>query len=196
MGMYPQVENEFLARFGNMLIVWNKAEYWARQLINWQVGGKSLVLTADINSVSAREALCALSKYVSDVDLAGHLKHFADYFDTIRVYRNYYAHGVMDLVSFPDRALGIINQISSHGELKLESEQISADKFDFVIDHCITLDAYARAIQCAFISPGGGIEVARKEWPSWPEKPPLPVGVGKNRFPIGRPWPPQPASPP
>lgn len=185
----------FLADFGGMIVAWNKVEYWGRQMVHWQCGGQSNVLTAEMSSVSLRDAISAYAHLVSisNAEISAHLDHFSSYFDRLREYRNYYAHGLFEVFPpmGPREANGFVTKTVSRGKLAFDSAIITSKELNFVSNHCVTLANYASGIQCAFIHPGGGRDAALRVWPSWPEKPPLPDKLTKNRD-VAQPHPPQP----
>jgi hypothetical protein len=189
----------FCAKLGNMLVAWNRAEYCARQLLNWQCDGPFvLVLTAEMGSVAIRDTIFAIATHTHDLDLASHLDHFANYFDILREYRNYYAHGVTMIAPpmGPNPSRGIAHQLSARQGLKLDHDPISFEQLDFVINHAMTLASYGYAIPDAFRRRGDdGIAAAQKVFASWPEKPPQPPKLRKNRAVLGRLPPPPESSP-
>lgn len=142
-------ETAFYAALGEMLIKWNHAESLLRFMVVWlyELGDKGDILTAHMGSRTLSDAMNTLAEEYSDDILRLHLKHFVSYLDTLRGYRNYYAHGIA-IVGFNEKGepVGTLQETQARGSLTLTQELVSIEKIEAVTVMCQTAAAYGSAI--------------------------------------------------
>ena len=183
-----------------MLVAWNGAEEIARSILRWQCQSPNVdVLISEMNNVTMRDAILAIAKVEARADLGEHLDHFASIFDLVREYRNYYAHGIRGVFpadslieAFPvlkawlkhsgetNTCVGMVYHAISRAKLAQDFDVVSVSNLKAVEHWSFCVSGYGTALEIAFKT-GGSTKAARKEWPSWPEKPTLPPKLEKNR---------------
>jgi hypothetical protein len=197
----PENELHFLARLGEMLLAWNSVESWMAGLLTWQIGGGSKMnaLTAHIGNVTLTDILRTFAADFSNDIVRPHLVHAAEYFDRLREYRNYYAHGSQMLWPQRGEALAYLHQATAKGRFALHQTFIAKRHLEFVIAHCETLHDYCSALVTidddGIVHPPPRMDRFPEPAavpPSLLEKPPLPDRLKKPRqFPQEPSHPPQ-----
>jgi len=174
----------FFCRLGQILVTWNRCEVWARNMVQMLAGGnmRIWVLTVEINAVSLCDALNTLTNDFAPEPVRPHLDHFRRYFDTMRVYRNYYAHGIINVGTFGDGSPppGILQAFTAKGgALRVSDELVQLDRLSWILAECERLDEYGVKV----IGLLGSYEPTPdfREQAERLEKPPLPAGLSKPR---------------
>src|SRR6185437_3943940 len=114
----------------------------------------------------------------------------AEYYDRLRVYRNYYMHGITVAVPSSDLgALGVILMTSAKGELAHDKDFISVEQIYETIGRTTTLRTYIDQVlnNLAWtVDP----KLPERRRPQLPVPPPMPERLKKSRaYPL-RPKPP------
>lgn len=153
----------FLARFGGMIIEWNRCEKYARQVANCAAGEttQTFALTAGLGAASLVDMLRLLSKTLIAGDHRDHVEHVAEYLDRLRQHRNHLCHGfggVIDPInpSDPENARGMIDVLQArNGKVTFEVEFIDERRLIEVTQWCELGHDYMRWVALAFDASGG-----------------------------------------
>lgn len=177
-------EVEIYAVLGEMLIKWNHAEGIVRMLIVWfyGLGDEGDILTAHMGSRGLDDALNTLAEELTDEPYKSHLKHFVTYLDTVRAYRNYYAHSI-SIVGFTEGGdpVGVLQQTQARGKYLLAQEQVTVEKIRSVITMCQTASRYGAAIVNEVIRQAG-VRLPGVQPLASLEKPPVPAQLKKPQM--------------
>lgn len=179
-----RTEAEIYAALGEMLVTWNRTESMVRFIIVWfyGLGDKGDILTAHMGSRTLDDAMNTLAEEFSDNEFKPHLKHFVSYLDTLRAYRNFYAHSIA-IVGFNEAGapIGLAQETQAKGKLLLTQEHVTAEQIRSVTAMCKTLHSYGSAIVANAMREMGA-PVPELPPLSSLEKPPLPEQLKKTRL--------------
>jgi hypothetical protein len=146
-------EVSFYAALGRMTVEWNLMESNVRGLLGELCGNEGIerlvpmyILTVELGSLGLINALDAVANELLPADQAVAVKHATKYFDTLRVYRNYYTHDLNLVQAFADGTIGMIGSIDAKAKLVFRQEKITEDRLVFVAKHAHILCYYIRGI--------------------------------------------------
>ncbi len=183
-------EFEFLAAFGRMIITWNLAESALRRLLTGLCGAKSIadtlkakIVTAELSSVGLSQALQTFADIILPPNHAEAINHAVKYYELIRAYRNYYAHGIAGIIPFTEGPRGFIRITTAKGTLTENKDFVSLDDLKLMIGHAYRLNFYVEAISNHLFDDKGLF--------SLPDKPPLPDNLQKTRLHLKELFPPR-----
>jgi hypothetical protein len=172
------VDEIFLARLGRLIVRWNYVESMIRLLLGTLCRDRPTaeILTAHMGSASLCGALQTIGNEFADEHLREHIVHAVAYFDRVREYRNYYAHGIIGAVG---GGRGLIQTTSARARMKLHQEIVSNDTLDVAIGYCETLNTYLNHLISSQVFRGKDEHLAAKEFRTLPQKPRLPKRLQK-----------------
>jgi hypothetical protein len=122
---------EFDGSVGDFVMTWNRTENMMRQLLLLLCGYSqpTYVLTAELSALALVQAIEAI---VTDTDhpLRDPILHATEFFDRLRVYRNYYAHGIYSAIYEEKRAYGLVEMVSGRGRFAHTQDRISVEQLE------------------------------------------------------------------
>ncbi|MGE0595842.1 MAG: hypothetical protein AB7P07_05735 [Hyphomonadaceae bacterium] len=175
-----------MARFGGMIVEWNRCEDWARKVANCAAGEThyTFALTAALGGVQLANMLRILAQTTPAGEYRDHLEHVAEYFDRLRVHRNHFCHGVWGVMDpanpqDPENASGLINTIRVQGStVKSEIRHFTERDLIEVVQWCELGQDYIRYVSLAFNSAGEARVGSETLAPV--AKPPLPPQIDRG----------------
>ena len=180
---FTDEEKRFCEKLGAIVIFWNHIESSFQSLVHFAARGEDGsnithrldVLVAHLGNVALAEAMQAISEDHED-ELGGHLKHAADLFDALRVYRNYYVHGPITFASTETDTAAMMQQLTAKGgSLRLHQGHVARPQLEDFMERLSALMRYLTALTLHML-----------ELPTTPlaslEKPPLPDKLELRRL--------------
>lgn len=153
---------------------------------------KSRILTAELGTTGLADALRALAINVLPEDVGKSVSHAVDYFERVRSYRNYYVHGVTDIINSTSGPHGFIINFAAKGKLIEHRDIVSVADLAFVTDHSMDLKNYVTIISAHL---QWTVELFGGSRPPLPEPPQLPKKLTKTAIPLLELFPPPESSP-
>jgi hypothetical protein len=192
-----------LHEMGRLVLTWNDLDWTIRNIIFFLAMDDAvsvMILTADMNTAAALNALRALAAERDALEarnvqspqaikvfgrrevqpILDNVKHFIEYTDRLREYRNFYVHGIRS----PQEDKGIwARTISARGRYSMHEQPVTVADLRSLSDriaHCI---GYGIRLSHALAAAYSYLHFSNSaaEPPTWPEKPPLPDRLVKNR---------------
>lgn len=154
-------EKVFCQTLGTVVMFWNHIEASFRTLLQYaargdgppNIGDRIDVLIANLGNVSMAEAMEAISEDF-DPPTSGHLKHCAELFDALRLYRNYYVHAAISFATTVDeqQTVAIMQQVTAKGgSLKLHQGSVKRSELETFENRLSEFHTYVTAILIALI---------------------------------------------
>ena len=192
-------EASYIVAFGRMVMAWNRAEASLRQLLAGLCGGntieanlKARIVTAELGSAGLTYALNSFAANLLPPEVAERVEHAVKYYDRLRVYRNYYVHGITSVTTATQQALGIIIMMTAKNELVEHQDFIAVDRLQWLEEKSEVLHTFAVAIMRHLFWSGPAVGSPREPLPDMQS---LPDSLVKNRVNLREKFPPPPASP-
>lgn len=177
-------EKRFCEKLGAIVIFWNHIEGSFQSLVHFAARGSEGpniahridVLVSNLGNVSLAEAMQAISED-HEGDIGGHLKHAADLFDALRIYRNYYVHGPITFASTETDTSAMMQQLTAKGgSLRLHQGQVSRPQLEAFMEQLSVLIRYLSALTMEMV------ELPNRQPLASLEKPPLPDKLELRRL--------------
>jgi hypothetical protein len=193
-------ERDYLSAFGRFVIEWNLAESNLRGLLmrlasdnqptfSLQAG----ILTAEMGSITLERALRTYASTIKLGKATEAIEHAAQFYQLLRGYRNYYAHGIVSVLPHEESAsiVGRVHTFEAKGKFVVRLEFIAKPALEEA--HAIALREYVRDIHLQLIAQALGPMYA--DGFELPPKPPLPAQLQKSEQRLGELFPPPPSTP-
>lgn len=192
-------ETPFLIAFAHMILTWNMTEGTMRGLLAHFIGSESVrevlkgrILTAELGTTGLADALRALAINILPEDVGKPVSHAVDYFERVRSYRNYYVHGITNILNSTSGPHGFIISFAAKGKLIEHKDLVSVADLAFVTDHSMDLKNYITRIGAHL---QWTAELFGGSRPPLPEQPQLPKKLTKTAIPLLELFPPPESSP-
>lgn len=134
---------------GGILIGWNQIEAQTRGLITafLKDSPESRIMTAHMGTTTLFDTLNTLGNEFRDADYRDHLKHFRDFAERLRSYRNFYAHGIhVFLATDEGEAGGYAAQETAKGRLASAEALVTTTELRETLIQIDRLTAYGSAL--------------------------------------------------
>jgi hypothetical protein len=186
---------EFLVEIAEFLLTWNQAERMAARVLNHLCGesAQTYILTAELGALGLTNALASMAADIVEPPFDEAIRYGIEYFDRVRVYRNYYIHGIRAVGSINDeRAFGVIDTASAKGKFTLHEERIYIDKIREARMMAGNLTGVWTNIYMRFVHSSSEGQTEWMPLLEYLKTHPLPPKLQKpRRFPLNEPLPPQ-----
>jgi|SRR6185437_2030581 len=176
---------DFLGALGALVVQWNHAEALLNALLSYLSGGGARIeiLAAHMNTVAVCQALRTLANdKLTDDDVAPHVIHYADCFERLREYRNYYVHGIKAVGISEGEAVGIAETVTARQRWTLHQLVLSIDDLRQTILLLTDLVRYGSNIMAHLMWTHNKSLPISEENRSLSEKLPLPDKLQKPRL--------------
>jgi hypothetical protein len=182
-------DNRFLIAVGQLVVDWNFAEGWLRQLLVTltQLDRETAqILTAELGAIGLENALSAFATHRLPDEEGAAVRHALKMYELLRAYRNYYIHNI----AFDAGSFGVTAEVSAKGKVKANSDRLEPETLKAVSDQCAVLGGYIHLIheRISRLGQHGAL-------PPLPDKPPLPEKLAKTPMRLLPHLSPRPASP-
>lgn len=183
------------------VIFWNHAESCAQQIAQLLLGENPLswAITAEIGNRSLVQALQVASYDLDQSDPDGigqHLRHFADGYEKLLGYRNFYVHSIFGARTAPsmkEHYEAILFANDGKGRARFFNQTLTEPALEKASRHISTLIGYGTAIQRELGATGDGLDNLETSYQASLEKPTWPPPVEKTPLYLkGQEPPPQP----
>jgi hypothetical protein len=114
-------------QIGDLIVRWNTCEGSLRHLLAHVSGGGVSydILAAHMTPTALLNAIRTFGNDVVEAPFDEHIEHAAEFFDRLRMYRNYYVHGIHHITAdAKGDAVGLANELSARGRLVLHPKEI------------------------------------------------------------------------
>jgi hypothetical protein len=180
----------YLAAFGLMVMKWNVVESFMRHLVASLINGsgstrndRSHILVSELGPIGIQHALNTFADDFQQTELGDALRHAAKYYELLRGYRNYYAHGIINLVPGGAGMRGHIHYLEAKGKLIRRQDLIDVTALNQVTHNARTLYYYVQRLLPHLPEKSKRLRM--------PDKPPLPPPVSKSAIYLVAPSPPK-----
>lgn len=168
-----------LASIGDMVMTWNRTEGALKSLLLslCDFSPASHALTAELGTTGLMHALKTLASRKSR-EIQEAVDHICKGFEILRVYRNYYAHGLFVCRIRDDQTYGIVYTISAKGEYAVDIDEVSVSDIANITQEMRRFSVAASELEDLIFPQAGS--VYGQPLPS-PETLPLPKKLQKTR---------------
>jgi hypothetical protein len=180
----------YLAALGMMVMKWNVAESFLRHLVASLLDGsgstrddRKYILVSELGPIGIQHALNTFADDFQDTELRDALRHVSKYYELLRGHRNYYAHGIINLVPENAGIYGNIHYLEAKGKLIRRRDLIDVTALNQVTQNARALYYYVQRLLDHIPE--------KSKTRRMPDKPPLPPSVSKSAIYLAAPPPPR-----
>ena len=176
----------FQSALGDLVINWNIVEASVRELLGCFASERphspppgTDILTVELGTVGLGHALQSYANDLVQPPYDEFVLHAVEYFDRVRIYRNYYVHGIANVMSGnvaapePVEVIGQISYVTAKGQLAFHSDEVKISDLRRVTNWCRRLNGFLNLIRLTYFH-------GAEHFPSL-DKPPLPEKLKKPR---------------
>ena len=174
----------YYASLGAAVVAWNQAEDLLRQMLIALCGAspQTWILTAELGPIPLQNALQSGATDIAPLRLKPLIGHCIEWFDRLRMYRNYYIHSIINVdLHHSGEFVGDASQTTAKRRLAIHQEFIFEDdylQFRQQVNEFLNFstDVFVHVASHPLTEYPGGAP-----FPPLPEMPPLPAKLEKPR---------------